>query len=127
MKRRLLVSYDQAVMVTKQHKKPCSDCPWRRDSVAGWLADMSPEEWVQHAQGDGIIECHTRKSDEFVVQCAGAAAFRANICKSTRPMTFVLRGLSVQALRAPPDRARVFAHSQEFITHHAQGKKAEPA
>jgi len=40
--------------------RPCNDCPWRRKSCAGWLGPFG------------------------IKQCAGAAVYRANVCKSPR-------------------------------------------
>ncbi len=31
------ISSEDAVQAKCQHTTPCSDCPWRRDSLNGWL------------------------------------------------------------------------------------------
>ena len=104
------VTTDEAQLADKQHHKPCSDCPWRRGSLNGWLGDTTPEEWLVEARGDGLIECHTLLG----AQCAGAAIFRTNICKSPRDR---------HALRLPADRTNVFATPAEFKTHHESEPK----
>jgi hypothetical protein len=107
-RRRQLVTFDEATFAKGQHRKPCSDCPWARDSLQGWLADLTPEQWIAAAHGETRMECHTLLG----AQCAGAAIYRANVCKSVRDeATLVL----------PPDRRRVFAWSTEFLAHHKGG------
>lgn len=105
---RKLLTYHDAKPRKTQHKHPCSDCPFRRDAIPGWLAGESPEWWMQLAHGEGSSECHT--SDK---QCAGLAVYRANVCKSPRDES---------ALRLPKDPIVVFSSRQEFITHHNRSK-----
>ena len=40
-----MITANEAKPTKKQHTSPCSDCPWRRDSVKGWLGEMSAQEW----------------------------------------------------------------------------------
>ena len=104
MKRRL-ISSEEARPAAGQHKKPCSDCPWARTSLPGWLGSASVEEWVAEAHGEGVIECHALTG----AQCAGAAIYRTNVCKSPRDPSILL---------LPADRERVFAAPKEFTSHH---------
>lgn len=117
MSRRQLVTVDQAKRVTKQHTTPCSDCPWRRESLPGWLGGMSPEDWVKAAHGDNAIECHTRvgRSGQFI-HCAGAAIYRANVAKRVREDAW--RFLKVLPLTLAKDIVKVFATPFEFLKHH---------
>lgn len=57
MKRRLLSAAD-AVPAKSQHVKPCSDCPWSRGSLPGWLGTMSVDDWLAAAHGEAVVECH---------------------------------------------------------------------
>jgi len=108
--RRQLVSSDQAQPAVGQHKKPCADCPWARASLRGWLGSGSIQEWIADAHGEARIECHTLTG----AQCAGAAIYRANVCKSPR---------NKRLLVLPPDRALVFATPAEFSEHHDISRK----
>lgn len=94
-------------------KSPCSECPWRRESWAGYLGPLTAEQWIALAQSDFPIMCHKtiEESDNYegTFQCAGAATFRANIAKSPRRPDVVT---------GPVDRENVFASPQEFIEHH---------
>lgn len=104
MKRKLL-TYDPSRKAGEQIKKPCTDCPFRRDSIAGWLGGDSPEAWIESVHGETRIVCHVYSD----VQCAGAAIYRANVCKLVHDPT---------ALQLEPDRETVFARSTEFLEHH---------
>lgn len=104
-----LLTGDQARTVKTQHKSPCSDCPFARKSLAGWLGSFSPSRWLWIIHGEGRVDCHTR----VPMQCAGAAIFRGNVCKSPHdPERLVL----------PQDTVRVFSNDQEFLNHHRNGK-----
>jgi len=90
----------------KQHTSPCHDCPWRRNSIAGWLgSEQTPEDWIASAHGETQVECHIHHP----AQCAGVSIYRANMCKMPR---------FPQILRLKADRENVFATPFEFIEHH---------
>jgi hypothetical protein len=94
---------------------PCNECPWRKDSTPGHLGPYSAKEWVRMAHADTPIACHkTIKlsgSWEGTSQCAGAAAFRANVAKSPRNPN----------ITTGPRRDDVFQTNQEFVAHHTNG------
>jgi hypothetical protein len=107
-----LITCDQSIRVNKQHKSPCSDCPFARTALRGWLAGHSPEEWMAMAHGETRFECHTR----IPAQCAGSAIYRANVCKLPHDKT---------TLMLPADRKKVFASPMEFIAHHKKSVDKE--
>lgn len=99
--------------------KPCSDCPWRRNAVKGWLGPMTPEEWIQAAHSDVPIACHQtiKEANEEGVgnwehpalrQCRGAASFRSHICKLPRD----------PGIETGPADPNVFSTNQEFLDYH---------
>jgi hypothetical protein len=117
MKGRQLVTFAEP----KQHDKPCSDCPFARTALRGWMPSP-PMEWVMMAHGEGRIECHTllppasegsrrgpgeRKRAGY--ECAGAAIYRSNVCKSPRDKTLLV---------LPQDKKLVFVSPKEFLAHH---------
>ena len=106
--RKTLITSEEATLAGKQITKPCSDCPWAKKSVGGWVGSLSPEQWVQYAHGEARMDCHVHPD----AQCAGAAIYRANICKSPRDKTLLV---------LPPDKVRVFSRPQDFINHHKSG------
>jgi hypothetical protein len=111
---RKLVSSDEAVRAKCQHKAPCSDCPWSREALPGWLGGLSADEWIQEAHDEAVIDCHTLRG----AQCAGAAIYRTNVAKCTRYPRVILT--------LPADHEAVFATPQEFKQHHERlrGTKA---
>jgi len=111
-RRKQLVTYDQAVRARRQHTKPCSDCPFARTALPGWLAGELPENWVRMAHGETRFECHTR----IGAQCAGSAIYRANVVKRVHDS---------ETLSLPADKERVFATPMEFLEHHwSKGQKS---
>lgn len=110
--KRKLITVNEATPAGKQIKKPCSDCPWARDALNGWLGGNATHEWIIFAHGESRIECHVHPD----VQCAGAAIYRANVCKSPRDRS---------QLVLPPNTKLVFANAGEFIAHHAKTPEAK--
>jgi hypothetical protein len=106
--RKQLISGEEAVPSKRQIRKPCSDCPFGRIALKGWLGSMPLPDWIRAIQGESRIDCHTLIGP----QCAGAAIFRANICKKPRDKSLLV---------LPPDDSLVFSSVEEFTKHH--GKK----
>jgi hypothetical protein len=105
MTQRRLVSSGQAVHSKQQHKVPCSDCPWARKSLPGWLGSLSADEWLAHVTGESFMKCHVFCNQ----QCAGAAIFRRNITKLP---------VDAKQLKLEKDRDLVFSNPAEFKQHH---------
>ncbi len=118
MTRRQLLTTEDAVLAKGQHTKPCSDCPWARTALRGWLGGTGPvteqiDDWLKEAHGDADIPCHVLTG----AQCAGAAIYRTNVCK---------RHVAPGVLLLPADREKVFATPMEFRAHHS-GPRGVPA
>ncbi len=108
-RRKQLLTAADAIKTKRQHVSPCSDCPFARSALAGWLAGWSVWRWLNVAHGNGRMECHTRKQcNGEAWQCAGASIFRANVCKS----------VAEPLLRLPQNKNRVFAWDTDFASHH---------
>lgn len=110
-RRKVLLTTADSVSVVKQHKAPCSDCPWARKSLAGWTGPNEPQVWVAVAHSDQTVDCHTRRSRDTrrQFQCAGAAIFRANVRKAPRYDSLLM---------LPPNEQTVFSNDSEFLAHH---------
>jgi hypothetical protein len=103
--------------------KPCSDCPFRRKSMPGWLGAGSPESFIQCINTDDILPCHQtidyedrNWKEKWAAQttgnvCAGALIMMANMCKHPRDPAFP---------SMPRDRETVFATPLEFVRHHRE-------
>jgi hypothetical protein len=111
--------------------RPCSDCPWRRNAIRGWLGPTSAEGWIEMAHGEQPIACHQtipagmddeeRTPEEKwtethgLRQCAGAAIFRRNVAK--RPHNPTDAANSVER-----DTEHVFGWDDEFLAHHKRAR-----
>jgi len=108
-----LISSDEAVDAKCQHERPCSDCPWARTSLNGWLGGATDDQWLRTAHSDQKVPCHTLRG----VQCAGLAIYRANVAKTPRdPSVLVL----------PKDHSAVFSTPMEFVEHHSKLPQPKP-
>ena len=112
MAKRQLIDNTESVTSDKQHTSPCSDCPWARTALNGWLGGESIEGWLHKAHADGPIICHVISNR----QCAGAAIYRTNVCKLAHP----------PLLRLAADKEKVFATPMEFTEHHKQPWQPKP-
>lgn len=106
MRRRQLISSAEAVDAKAQHTRPCSDCPWARTALNGWLGGATIDEWIATAHSDAPVDCHTLRG----AQCAGIAIYRRNVCKRADPPNLLLEA----------DREAVFATPAEFREHHSR-------
>lgn len=98
----------------KQHKQPCMECPWRRVALRGWLGNLTIEVFLSHAHSESVMDCHTGTGEH---QCAGAAIYRANVCKRTRHPDMVME--------LPVNHEKVFSSPAEFTNHHTIGHPNE--
>jgi hypothetical protein len=92
-------------MKDKQHVVPCNECPFRRQSLKGWLGENNPVNFVVCAQIETPVQCHKKWS----MQCAGRATMWANSAKVPR---------DPKLLRVEPNRTTVFSNIMEFMKHH---------
>lgn len=105
--KRLIVKGESAP-ATKQLTKACSDCPLRRDALAGWLGGATPEQYARLCHSDEVVECHVHAGS----RCAGLAIYRTNTAKC-----------QPEEHRLPADRETIFANVMEFMAHHAGAPK----
>lgn len=110
--------------------KPCNDCPWRRNSIPGWLGDAGPERFLLAIYAESPLPCHQTVdySDpawlkKWTAQtrgkpmaqaasgrlCTGALTFYANLHKRPRNPD-----LQIEVARS----TSVFATPDEFLAHH---------
>lgn len=99
-------------------KQPCRECPYRRESLPGYLGEASPEQFMATTMEDHQMPCHLtvdydredwEEGLDEAEQCAGAAIFFANLCKLSRDR---------DRMKLPADREQVFSNPQQFLEHH---------
>lgn len=97
-------------------RKPCAECPFSRKTTRGALGGAGPTTFIGQVHGPFLLSCHMdpgyekdRRSPELL-QCAGAATFRANI--GVAPL------MPKELMSLPADTEHVFATPTEFLAHH---------
>lgn len=100
-----LIASGEKPPASKQLTKACSDCPLRRDALAGWLGGSTPEEYARLCHSDAVVECHVHAGS----RCAGLAIYRTNVVKYQPPEH-----------KLPKDTETIFETPMEFIAHHTR-------
>jgi hypothetical protein len=113
----------------ENRKKPCKECPFRRDNTLpkdGKPGGSPVMTYVGQIVGPFWLPCHSdknyagkRSDTNKVSQCAGAAIYRTNIGvdKKMPEGIFLL----------PKDEELVFKNHGEFINHFIPNVKVEDA
>ncbi len=52
-------------------KKPCNDCPFKKTSLGGWLADYTPQELHMLVMSEKPFPCHMTHEDTISWEQAG--------------------------------------------------------
>jgi hypothetical protein len=101
--------------------KPCNQCPFKKDSLKGYLGDSTPLEFLNQSEAELIMPCHLhvdyekenwKEYIETAPQCKGRSDFFRNRCKSPKNSKIV-KG----------DRnSEVFDWPQDFYNHHSKTK-----
>jgi len=96
-------------------KAPCIDCPFRKDSLEGWLG----EKRISEILSQGSFVCHkTTKNDvrgsenRDRKQCAGFMLLKGSESE------FVKLAQSLKVDLQLTGRELVFDHKQDCISHH---------
>jgi len=88
-------------------KKPCSQCPFRKDSLPGWLGEKRAAEIA----ASSAFTCH--KTNKPRLQCAGHMLMLGN------KNDFVRLARRLGAPVVLTGRELVFESSELFIKHHS--------
>lgn len=73
-------------------KRPCGQCPFRKDSTKGYLGGFTLEETLEVAKSESPFECHKTRETPNTKECVGRLLFATKTCKSFRdPELEVLR------------------------------------
>ena len=107
-----------------QHRKPCSQCPYRRRSAPGWLGAATPQQFLASTLGEEHMPCHAAvdyddpawRESQYpqAPMCAGSLVFMANTSKLPRDPSLAAAVRQVDA-----DHDTVFSRPDEFLDHHA--------
>lgn len=106
------------------HKTPCAECPWRRESPAGWLGGHTPEMYADAVAMGQVPACHLRDHGPELPAtafCVGALSTMANQCL----MPHHQEG-AAEARQIVGRRSETFSHVGEFYQHHAGVRYVHP-
>lgn len=105
-------------------KAPCKECPFRKDSLRGWLADYTPQELHNVVMSEVGFPCHMTHEEEIgwddvknYPMCAGALRYMRKCAKSPRnsEMAAIVRAFK------PEDLENILGIG-EFFDHHDLNK-----
>ncbi len=104
---------------TEYMRVACNECPFRKDSMRGWLADYTPEGLHNLVMSEVQFPCHMLMGDENIEfedaelyePCTGAIRYMKQAGKVPRNYklaAIVKQATDVEDILTP----------QEFIVHH---------
>lgn len=108
-------------------KKPCSECPFRREAPAGWLGPWTVFEILQ-VIGRSAFACHRTVTESFnedqpgLESCAGMAIFLNNNLEVSRNES---NRRHQDLLKRSPHAKTVFSNRGEFAAHHQPPTRKE--
>ena len=109
-------------------KRPCNECPFRKDTMFGWLGKRKATEIIDCIAGSdhGSFSCHKTndftesgvKETETTEHCAGALILLHKLGSPNMAMRlgYLARKFNGKNLL---DQDQVFDRSEDFIRHHA--------
>lgn len=107
------------------HKVPCKECPWRKDSLQGYLGGWGAERYADAVAQNEIPACHNRdhgpESDETAF-CVGALQCGKNAAILPRRAA----GDAIAAREVVGGNPDVFRHPADFYRYHTHGKEYVP-
>ncbi|GAB4042646.1 DUF6283 family protein [Spirosoma litoris] len=101
-------------------KKPCNNCPFRKDSLEGWLGEYRARQIAQSATSDNNFYCHKTliRDDEGDTQiginsqiCAGSVLLHQKEGRPNCYYRFIDKEYSGSEL--------IFDSANDFIEHHS--------
>ncbi len=106
-------------------KTPCTDCPFRKNSLPGWLSDYTPRELHNIIMAEKPFPCHMTHPNNIVTYedagseeyplCAGALQYMKKAAKL--PLNPELRALVSGIDRTQLDNILTVP---EFFEHHSK-------
>lgn len=109
-------------MMKLKCKEPCKKCPFKRDSLKGWLGDSTPEEFIL-TTAENDMPCHltidyekkdwNTKGLKEASLCSGALIFLKNSLTTPKykPRAELLN-------KVEKNVESIFTWKAEFLTHH---------
>lgn len=105
-------------------KEPCNECPFRKNSIPGWLGGVSVKDTYQGVMHDEEnFACHlTRhRPEEEMSRCRGSLLFLRVNCKSPRYNQPLIKAIDEIPLKTVKNCN--ILNGREFVEHHEKKKK----
>ena len=115
----------------KRTRKPCSECPFRKRSLPGWLGPWKLDDFTNVRSGiihgETRFVCHETVTDDQEGElragnlvCTGSLICRNRSCKSSREPEMAALERDVREHEAVPD----IMNAWEFEEHHGARSKS---
>ena len=65
-------------------KHPCGMCPFKKNSIKGYLGGFSLEDTLAVARSEQSFNCHKTRDTGAEKECSGRLLYATKICKSFR-------------------------------------------
>lgn len=94
---------------------PCDECPFRKNSIPGWLGAETAESTFHHVTNEGDFACHKTRSKplSLMSRCKGSLLFLKKACKSPK----YNEELKVALKKEKGDTSNILLVN-EFFNHH---------
>ena len=103
-----------------KHKTPCKECPWKKDSLKGFLGGWTPESYADAVAMNEIPCCHLvdhGPQDNKSAFCVGALATASNSCIQPHKTPG-----AIEAKKKIGKREDCFQWVRDFYEYHAEKK-----
>lgn len=104
----------------KNKKKPCANCPFKKDTLKGWLGKERATEINRDVMTDKTFHCHKTLQDKSNKKiCAGSMILLEK--QKGLDSNFIFRIGKHLGLISEIDKSefdKVFDNSSDFIEHH---------
>lgn len=100
-----------------KHKKACAECPWRKESLKGYLGGHSAEFYTDVVAMNEIPACHLKDygpNSRKTAMCAGALS----VAKKSCIIPHKTQG-ATEARNEIPHNDETFGHYTQFYKYHA--------
>ena len=101
-------------------KKPCDECPFKKSSLPGWLADYTPTQLHGYVMSERPFPCHMTHEENLTFQeaedyplCGGALAYMKKNAKMPRD-----RDMADYVKQIDKEQLEEILSTPEFFKHH---------
>ncbi len=104
-------------------KSTCSECPFRKDSMKGWLSEYTPQDLHNIVLSEQPFPCHMTHKDEVSFEkaaelpiCAGGLAYMRKNFKSPRNKEHadLVKQVDKETMDITLDRTEFFEHHKGY-------------